>query len=184
MNFIDYYKIIGVSENATRDEIKKSFRELAKKYHPDKNKASNANEKFIEIFEAYEILINPIDRKYFDQKRKEYYNDNKQEILKQYFSEGKFDSSKHKAKEKANHFSRMNFNDFLQSSVFTVQKAVISSAIILMFLFGIFMILFSLYSIATNNNGMGFPTILFGFGFGGLLIYIGWKDYKKNNEEL
>lgn len=53
----DYYKILGVNKNATSSEIKKAYRELAKKYHPDKNKGNiEAEEKFKEIQEAYDTL--------------------------------------------------------------------------------------------------------------------------------
>lgn len=52
----DYYKILGISKNATADEIKKAYRKLAVKYHPDKNKELDAAEKFREIAEAYSVL--------------------------------------------------------------------------------------------------------------------------------
>lgn len=52
----DYYKILGVSRNATDDELKKAYRKLALKYHPDKNKDPGAEDRFKEIAEAYEIL--------------------------------------------------------------------------------------------------------------------------------
>lgn len=52
----DYYAILGVGKNATEDDLKKAYRKMALKYHPDKNKDPGAEEKFKEIAEAYEIL--------------------------------------------------------------------------------------------------------------------------------
>ena len=52
----DYYDILGVSKAASKEEIKKAYRKLALKYHPDRNKSSGANDKFKEINEAYEVL--------------------------------------------------------------------------------------------------------------------------------
>ncbi len=64
----DYYKILGVSKTATQDEIKKAYRKLARKYHPDKNKGDKAaEEKFKEINEAYEVIGNPENRKKYDE---------------------------------------------------------------------------------------------------------------------
>ena len=56
MNKKDYYDILGVSKTASDDEIKSSYRKLAKKYHPDISKEDNAADKFKEVQEAYEIL--------------------------------------------------------------------------------------------------------------------------------
>ena len=64
----DYYKILGVSKSATQDEIKKSYRKLAVKYHPDKNKGDKkAEEKFKEIAHAYEVLGDSSKRQQYDQ---------------------------------------------------------------------------------------------------------------------
>ncbi|MGC8662576.1 MAG: molecular chaperone DnaJ [Candidatus Micrarchaeia archaeon] len=62
----DYYNILGVSRNASTDEIKKAYRELALKYHPDRNKSKEAEEKFKEINEAYAVLSDPEKRKQYD----------------------------------------------------------------------------------------------------------------------
>ncbi len=67
-NYKDYYKILGVSRNATSEEIKKAYRKLAAKYHPDRNKGNpQAEEKFKEINEAYQVLKDEEKRKWYDQ---------------------------------------------------------------------------------------------------------------------
>ncbi|MFO7833361.1 MAG: DnaJ domain-containing protein [Halohasta sp.] len=67
MNYKDYYKILGVSKNATQDEIKKAYRKLAVKYHPDKNpNDKKAEDRFKEIGEAFEVLKDPEKRKKYD----------------------------------------------------------------------------------------------------------------------
>ncbi len=63
----DYYEVLGVSKSASEQDIKRAYRALAKKYHPDVNKAADAEEKFKEINEAYEVLSDPQKKANYDQ---------------------------------------------------------------------------------------------------------------------
>jgi len=63
----DYYEILGLSKGASEEEIKRSFRKLAKQYHPDVNKEAGAEERFKEIGEAYAILSDPQKKQQYDQ---------------------------------------------------------------------------------------------------------------------
>jgi molecular chaperone DnaJ len=62
----DYYKTLGVDKKASADDIKKAYRKLARKYHPDTNKEPAAEERFKEISEAYDVLSDPEKRKKYD----------------------------------------------------------------------------------------------------------------------
>jgi len=67
MEFKDYYKIIGVARDATQDEIKRAYRKLARKYHPDVSKETDAETRFKELGEAYEVLKDAEKRAAYDQ---------------------------------------------------------------------------------------------------------------------
>jgi len=70
MQFKDYYKTLGVEPEADADEIKRAYRRLARKYHPDVNKESGSEDRFKEVGEAWEVLKDPDKRKQYDQLRR------------------------------------------------------------------------------------------------------------------
>lgn len=63
----DFYEVLGVSKSATPEEMKKAYRKLALEWHPDRNKSPEANDKFKEINEAYEVLSDPTKKQTYDQ---------------------------------------------------------------------------------------------------------------------
>jgi len=67
MDFKDYYEIMGIKRDATQDEIKRAYRKLARKYHPDVSKEADAEFRFKEVGEAYEVLKDPEKRASYDQ---------------------------------------------------------------------------------------------------------------------
>ena len=72
MEFKDYYKVMGVARDATDAQIKQAYRKLARKYHPDVSKEKDAEARFKEVGEAYEVLKSPEKRAAYDQLGKDY----------------------------------------------------------------------------------------------------------------
>ena len=66
MEYKDYYKVMGLERNASQDDIKRAYRKLARKYHPDVSKEADAENKFKEVNEAYEVLKDPKNRERYD----------------------------------------------------------------------------------------------------------------------
>jgi len=110
MAFIDYYKILNIAKNVTETDIKKAYRKLARKYHPDLNPNDKvAEKKFKEINEANEVLSNPENRKKYDQYGKDWKHAEEFEKAKQQsYKSGHQQST-------SGGFSNEGFSDFFES---------------------------------------------------------------------
>lgn len=113
MEFIDYYKVLGLTKNATEADIKKAYRKLARKYHPDLNpNDTEAEKKFKEINEANEVLSNPENRKKYDQYGKDWKHAEEFEKARQ--SQRQQRSSQQGSHFQGN-FNEGDFSDFFES---------------------------------------------------------------------
>src|SRR5580765_7680072 len=113
MAFIDYYKILGVEKNATQDDIRKAYRKLARKYHPDLNpNDKEANKKFQQINEANEVLSDPANRKKYDQYGENWQHAEQFEKAQQERSQR---SSRQQSEFATGDFEGEDFSDFFQS---------------------------------------------------------------------
>lgn len=111
MQFIDYYKILGISKNASEADIKKAYRKLARKYHPDLNpKDTEAERKFKEINEANEVLSHPENRKKYDQYGENWKDADAYENAKKQQSQYSQQSS-----QGGQQFNQEDFSDFFES---------------------------------------------------------------------
>ena len=115
MEFQDYYKILGVSKNASRDEIQRAYRKLARKYHPDVNKDKGAEERFKKINEANEVLKDPEKRKLYDAYGQGWQRGGQQ----QQFWQNQHFSRKSGTKEQTRTFRFSNDGSFGESSGFS-----------------------------------------------------------------
>lgn len=113
MDFIDYYQVLGISKTATADDIKKAYRKLARKYHPDLNpNDKEANKKFQQINEANEVLSDAEKRKKYDQYGKDWQHAEQFEQARQQQRPGQTFTGSQGFGE---HFDDERFSDFFES---------------------------------------------------------------------
>lgn len=111
MKFIDYYKILGVEKNASENDIKKAYRKMARKYHPDLNpNDKEAETKFKQLNEANEVLSNPENRKKYDQ-----YGENWENA--EAYEQAKKQQSRHQqdAYYRQQSYNQEDFSDYFES---------------------------------------------------------------------
>jgi curved DNA-binding protein len=112
MAYIDYYKILGISKNASEKDIKKAYRKLARKHHPDVNpNDKDAEQRFKEINEANEVLSNPENRKKYDEYGKDWKHAEQFEAAKK--QQGQSRSGRTTSSQ--GDFSESEFSDFFES---------------------------------------------------------------------
>jgi hypothetical protein len=165
----NYYTILQIPENADRDDIQKSYRRLAKQYHPDVNKAPDAHEKFCEITEAYEFLMNhwPLhvgqyaNRTSYEQKYNDY---RKTDIYEQFRRE---------AQERAHQQAKMRYEKFRKQHE-AFQESGIDDIVLLFF----FLLLLPSLLALRNNWKFLFTTIIT-WPLAGL---IAWNFYHKRKD--
>ena len=111
MAFIDYYKILGIEKKSTENEIKKAYRKLARKYHPDLNPDDKeAEKKFKEINEANEVLSNAENRKKYDKYGKDWQHADEFEKAKK-----QQQSQRGYQKQSSSDYSNSDYSDFFES---------------------------------------------------------------------
>jgi hypothetical protein len=101
----DYHKILGLKKDAGPDDIKRAYRQLAKKYHPDINKSSDAHDQFIKITEAYEILINRDLHEYYF---------HREATRDPGFMRAQYEKAREEARESARRYARMKYEKFIR----------------------------------------------------------------------
>jgi len=112
MDYIDYYKCLGVPKSATTDEIKKAYRKLARKYHPDVNPTDKeSHKKFQEINEANEVLSDPEKRKKYDTYGKDWQHGEAQAQARRSYQQ----SNEYAGNQFSGNFDDDSFSDFFSS---------------------------------------------------------------------
>jgi hypothetical protein len=169
----DYYAVLHVTDNATRSDIQAAYRQLAKQYHPDVNKSTDAHDKFCEITEAYEFLIN-----HWPRKMETFRDDGAgQKEYVSYRSTKEYDRFRQEVRERAHQQAKMRYEKFKQQHEAFQISGINDIALLLKIAFRIaglllfiFLLLLPVY-IAIQNGWIMIVLVFLTWPFAGI---IGW----------
>ena len=176
-----YHKILGISENANEKEIKKAYRQLAKEYHPDINKSADSHELFLEISEAYELLIHHnkdqlINASTFNQVRK---NESSEE-------QSSYNTYRQEARRKAEEQARMRYEMFKKQHEAFQESGLYDIGLIIRYVFRLFVLSFPFWIICLTIHcflidkvGYYLPFLVIAWISNGILIYYLIKNRKE-----
>lgn len=175
----DYYKTLGISYGADLTTIKKAYRQLALQYHPDKNKAADAAQKFIAITEAYEVLRDDRKRTDYDYLYKKHFQSGEVTIYKEPTYQRQQQTWTDFGEQRAREYSSMKYDDFAQRILDEIKigASYIPNVIFILFcavgVFGFISILPKAFSDSSAPDGMG-AFLLFcivGYGILGYFLF-------------
>jgi uncharacterized protein YecT (DUF1311 family) len=133
MNLQDYYRILGIKQNATDDEIKKAYRRKAMEYHPDRNSSPDSQEMFIRVTEAYEYLMSHPYRR----------NITEEEIMRNY--QAWIDYRREEARRRAEAYAKASYAEFRKSPVYRSTTVIDGTIVFLGLILAIMVIVTTVY---------------------------------------
>ncbi|MFV0291150.1 MAG: DnaJ domain-containing protein [Mangrovibacterium sp.] len=182
----DYYKILELEFGADILAVKKAYRRLALKYHPDKNSEPNASQKFIEITEAYEALRDPLKKSEYDNLYQSYFRTKSQEQYSEQKYKQTYQSKQQEwaeyGREKAKEYSSIPFEEFAKRLLkeISVGASYIPNAIAILFVGGGALGMLTILPKAFEDGGGGLFLLLMVVGLGYLayrLFLVAQADY-------
>jgi len=167
MNKPNYYEILDISTDATKEEIKKAYRKLALQYHPDKNKSPDAHERFIEINEAYLLLYDDDARAKYDkefQTHSQKKKPNQTEYQEEIFEDFDLNDWSKKAKKQAEQYAKMSYYNFFNLLKGVVKETGFQFSNVIIYMIAGILLLSGIGCLIRSNFALGLILISMGVG--------------------